>query len=328
MSIIQLTRRSVLLAIAECEALGREQFLERGGYSAAREYFLIHNGRAYDSKAIAGAAHQIHTGEKVYASDFRGGVQITDQLRSLGFTVSGSTDWTWDELLLACDLLASGGWAAIPRNSPEIFELSDLLRAQNPVLATSPSFRNINSVNRKLEDLRSAHPSYVGKQTKGGQRTAQMTLAFVEKYESMHRAATALRSLERFVEEEDEDFPAEDSATSDEVAQVTEGRVIERIVTRRERNSALRKAKVDKFRRRHGRLYCELCKFDFARAYGPHGDGYIEVHHRVPLHASGEVASTADDLILLCANCHRMIHYRSPWKTPDELGRLMGIDLG
>ncbi len=323
MPIGPLTRSSVLSAIAECESLGRETFLARGGYSAAHEYFLIHNGRAYDSKAIAGAAHRIATGQEVGSADFRGGTQIADQLQSLGFTVTGDTDWTWEELLLACDLLARRGWTPVPRNSSDVIELSDLLRAQNPALALSPSYRNVNSINRKLEDLRSAHPDYAGKPTKGGHQTVRMTQAFVEDYESMHRAATALRSLERFTDESGEDSPLNADAGPGELAQATEGRVIERIVTRRERKRAMRRAKVDEFRRRHGRLFCELCDFDFTRAYGPHGNGYIEVHHRVPLHASGEVTTTVADLIMLCANCHRMIHHRSPWKTPEELRALI-----
>ncbi|WP_222430849.1 HNH endonuclease [Rhodococcus rhodochrous] len=50
-----------------------------------------------------------------------------------------------------------------------------------------------------------------------------------------------------------------------------------------------------------------VCGFDFARV--------SRTGHRLhrgpppdPLHAAGEVTSTLEDLILLCANCHRMIH--------------------
>src|SRR6516165_4501761 len=43
---------TVKLAIAECERLGREEFLRRYGYGHAREYVLRYGGRKYDSKAI------------------------------------------------------------------------------------------------------------------------------------------------------------------------------------------------------------------------------------------------------------------------------------
>ena len=63
--------------------------------------------------------------------------------------------------------------------------------------------------------------------------------------------------------------------------------------------------------RTHGQLACETCGFDFKAMCGPHGDGYIECHHVIPLHASGETKTRLDDLILICSNCHRMIHRRT-----------------
>ena len=44
---------TVKLALAECERLGREEFLRRYGYGHAREYVLRYGGHEYDSKAIA-----------------------------------------------------------------------------------------------------------------------------------------------------------------------------------------------------------------------------------------------------------------------------------
>ena len=64
-------------------------------------------------------------------------------------------------------------------------------------------------------------------------------------------------------------------------------------------------------------LACELCGFDFTVAYGDRGEGYIECHHIVPLHASGPTKTRPEDLILICANCHRIIHRRNPFLTPD-----------
>ncbi|MEU6830039.1 HNH endonuclease [Nocardia beijingensis] len=71
------------------------------------------------------------------------------------------------------------------------------------------------------------------------------------------------------------------------------------------------------------RVRCEVCSFDFETVYGPHGAEYIECHHVVPLHVSGETETTLADLMLMCANCHRMIHYRSPWLDPEELRALL-----
>ena len=73
----------------------------------------------------------------------------------------------------------------------------------------------------------------------------------------------------------------------------------------------LRKACIEIFRQRHGgRIVCECCGFDFARAYDIK-DEYIEVHHRFPFSQteSEHPVNAETDLVPLCANCHRMIHH-------------------
>jgi len=50
-------RRSVLRAIAEFDRIGRNDFLAKYGFGPARSYWLLHEGRRYDSKAIIDAAH-------------------------------------------------------------------------------------------------------------------------------------------------------------------------------------------------------------------------------------------------------------------------------
>ena len=50
-------KSAVLQAMTEYDELGRDAFLARYGYGPARSYFVVHDGRRYDSKAIAGVAH-------------------------------------------------------------------------------------------------------------------------------------------------------------------------------------------------------------------------------------------------------------------------------
>lgn len=93
----------------------------------------------------------------------------------------------------------------------------------------------------------------------------------------------------------------------------------------RRRNKELRQACIDYYKRRHGgRVVCECCGFDFAKAYDI-DDEYIEVHHLEPISSTdGEHEVNAEtDLVPLCANCHRMIHHLKPGRgtcaTLDEL---------
>lgn len=54
---------------------------------------------------------------------------------------------------------------------------------------------------------------------------------------------------------------------------------------------------------------CQICGFNFERTYGDLGVEFAEAHHKVPLSMlDKEVRTTLDDLITVCANCHRMLH--------------------
>jgi predicted HNH restriction endonuclease len=58
-----------------------------------------------------------------------------------------------------------------------------------------------------------------------------------------------------------------------------EGKLKTRFHKVRERDPKKVKKKKDDFLKKHGKLYCEVCKFDFKREYGSRGDGFIECHH-------------------------------------------------
>jgi hypothetical protein len=92
----------------------------------------------------------------------------------------------------------------------------------------------------------------------------------------------------------------------------TEGEVRRRLVLQRKREWRLRDAKINATLRDNGnRLRCEVpgCGFDFEAAYGRLGKRFAEVHHVKPLgRGKGKRPSRVEDLRIVCANCHRMIH--------------------
>ena len=68
--------------------MSRDEFLRATGFGRARSYFLEHDGRLYDSKAVAGYAHGISVGEPLGPADFSGGENtVARQLEKLGFTM-------------------------------------------------------------------------------------------------------------------------------------------------------------------------------------------------------------------------------------------------
>ncbi|GAA4924201.1 putative restriction endonuclease [Nonomuraea thailandensis] len=93
MALSDLNREIVLQAIEEYDQAGRDTFLERYGYREARDYFIIHNGRHYDSKAIAGVAHRGVGGRPLRAAEFSGGAATVGKvLGDLGFLVTPRRD--------------------------------------------------------------------------------------------------------------------------------------------------------------------------------------------------------------------------------------------
>ena len=81
---------------------------------------------------------------------------------------------------------------------------------------------------------------------------------------------------------------------------------------RRERGSGVARAKKQAFKHEHGRMRCEQCGLDPEKVYGSaFGDACIEVHHKLPLSEGSKTRKTKlEDLLCVCANCHRIIHYQ------------------
>lgn len=66
---------------------------------------------------------------------------------------------------------------------------------------------------------------------------------------------------------------------------------------------------------------CEACGFNFKDYYGEIGDMFAEAHHKLPI-SSGTRDTKIEDIEVLCANCHRMVHRENP---PISLERLKNM---
>lgn len=82
------SRKAVEEAIAECDELTRDAFLKKYRYKRSRLYPLEHNGKVYDSKAIAGVAFGKQHGTPLKSSEFSGGLAtVVPLLRNLQFLI-------------------------------------------------------------------------------------------------------------------------------------------------------------------------------------------------------------------------------------------------
>jgi 5-methylcytosine-specific restriction protein A len=319
------TRASVLAAAAEFERLGRAAFLSLTGFGPAKAYFLQHDGKLYDSKAIMGYAHGVSTGVPLGPGDFSGGDQtVAHRLQALGFTVLNlRQDWEYDEIVLACELAADNGWRQVYEADPRAEELSRLL--QSPAIHPfphRPEFRNVAGVSQKVRNVIDRHPDYRGPRSNGNRLDKEVLDDFLADPAGMRARAARIRELltagASGAVVELPDLDSVDLAAG-------EGGVALRAHLRRERDPRLRPRKLADTKSRGLPIACEACAFDFGRTYGSHGLDYIECHHRTPLYVTGETQTRLADLALLCSNCHRMIHHAKRWLTVEELKDLVDV---
>jgi 5-methylcytosine-specific restriction protein A len=103
----------------------------------------------------------------------------------------------------------------------------------------------------------------------------------------------------------------------------SEGAALIKLVKQYERSRINRAACIEV----HG-TDCKICGFSFDVYFGELGDGFIHVHHIVPVSEMGGsyILDPAKDLIPVCPNCHSMLHRRKPALSPEELIRISNKD--
>ncbi len=116
--------------------------------------------------------------------------------------------------------------------------------------------------------------------------------------------------------------PLPEAALDESVAAV-EGTERARMVIHRRREWRLREAKINQAFETTGALRCEVpgCGFDFLRTYGELGVRYAQVHHLSPLSSGTRVQTSLRMLVVVCANCHAMIHRGGACRAVDTIGR-------
>ena len=63
-----------------------------------------------------------------------------------------------------------------------------------------------------------------------------------------------------------------------------------------------------------------MCGFDFVKTYGEIGNNFIEAHHIKPISKMKDGDKTKiEDIVMVCSNCHSMMHRNKPWLTVEQL---------
>lgn len=225
--------------------------------------------------------------------------------------------WTRDELILALELYVRVNPLHTSETNPEIVALSDTLNSLpiHPQTAHGEQFRNPSGVYMKLCNFLRCDPGYPGTGLKRGNKLEQPIWdEFSDDPQRLQATAAAIKASAPLLVsptattdmDDDEEFP--------------EGRLLERLHKRRERNRTASRKKKKAVLDATGALKCEVCDFDFYQTYGEVGRGFAECHHKKPLSELPAIHSIRlSDLAIVCANCHRILHRARPWKTTDEL---------
>lgn len=337
MALKDVTHAAVLKAMAEYDTLGKVAFLEKYGFSDAKLYYIEHNGRTYESKAIAGVAHQyVATGGSILPSSaFSGGMgSAVTRLRKLGFVVPDAPrngPWSREELILALELYMRNPKSPPGKQSQEVGELAAVLDELGSITGATKTttFRNENGVYMKMMNFRRFDPAFASEgksgMTRGGHLEEVVWHEFASDLPTLKAAASAIRVAVKNPTVR----AAVIAAAPDDDYEGHEGGFTHRLHRAYERDRKLIAAKKKVALSEHGTLSCEVCAFDFGATYGHLGAGFIEVHHKRPVFQMKPGEKTKlSDLALLCSNCHRMAHKSRQTISIEQLRAMLRSDAG
>ncbi len=234
--------------------------------------------------------------------------------------------WTRDEHIFALDFYLKHLKKIPDKSSQEVQELSQLLNRLNLFLEheKTENFRNPSGVYMKLMNFRRLDPSYSGVGLAHGNKDEEVVWnLYSYQPEELSKIAT---NIKQFVFTSP---PGEIPAIPEEEEEGNEGQLLSRIHRYRERDKILVQKKKSRFLDKYSRLFCQCCGFDFEMKYGERGKNFIECHHTKPVSelSLGE-KTRLSDLVLLCPNCHRIIHRKKPWLSIDELKGIVQVGIG
>lgn len=187
---------------------------------------------------------------------------------------------------------------------------------QDRIAAIAADLKNIADIRSRHPDLADAIEAH-GEALKAEENsilirtTADQVNELQERIFGLTNAASATKM---------EEAEAQPAVEEEEIFGV-EGRLLARIHVFKERDKVFA-TRVKKFykAKNGGKLTCEACGLDPVAMYGNMGERCLEAHHRVPIEQlQPDSITRVDDMAVVCASCHRIIHSRKPCIPVEEL---------
>lgn len=195
------------------------------------------------------------------------------------------------------------------RNSDYHINLQDRIRA------IAADLENIDDIRAKHPDLAEAIEEH-GNALKAEENsilirtTADRVNELQESIFGLTNAASATKL---------EEAEAEPAVDEEEIFGV-EGRLLARIHVYKERDKSFAARVKKHIKAKNGKLTCEACGMDPVALYGPNGERCLEAHHRIPIEQlQPDSITRVDEMAILCASCHRIVHSAKPCIPVEEL---------
>jgi 5-methylcytosine-specific restriction protein A len=226
--------------------------------------------------------------------------------RDRGARMARNPDWTEDEIVLVIDFLQRTQGQVPDVTNTELVALSNRLQSMpvHSLEVRQPAFRSPNSVRLKCFNLLANEP--------GLYPATNLVKTNTEIWRRYWGDPKAVAALVDQIGVAAESLADNSSDTDDADDTFQEGGLVLRAHRARERHPGLRKkllAHLRKSKVPFGCVGCRTSKDDYA-LLGSVAERVFEVHHIRPLGKPGHGSrtTTLKDLVLLCANCHRLIH--------------------
>lgn len=224
--------------------------------------------------------------------------------------------WAREELILVLSLYFEhhNKVSAIPDST--IDEYSKICRAMHPTNASkNPKFRSAKSIRARLYNFQSCDPSWIERGHKGLQ--AGSAVNFKNIWDEFYKNPDEVVTLAGEIKDALKASPRYQTNTAND--SIFEGQRVLRIHQSRERKPQ-RQKKINSFITTHGYLFCECCGTTGERYEKSIRESIFEVHHDIPLAlASNQVETKIEDLLILCASCHKAIHGYEEVPSVDEM---------
>jgi len=226
--------------------------------------------------------------------------------------------WQRDEHIVALDFYLRYAPSIPGKHSKEVIALSELLNILGRKISgeLQETYRNPAGVYMKLMNFRGVDPSHPGVGLANGSKDEQVVWGLYAN--DRPELSKVAKRITQFITTEEKSVVLPE--LSEEEEEGNEGQVLSRMHRYRERDRKLVITKKNKFLKENSKLHCEACGFDFRQRYGERGADFIECHHTKPvseLETNGK--TKISDLVLLCSNCHRIVHRKKPWLSFEEL---------